>query len=411
MRIDSIKLTNFRNFEHREFRFHPNFTIVIGQNGAGKSTILYALKVLSGTYLLNFPNINNISIYKYFTRSLFNEKTKDYDYYSPVILEATWNKDENTTINWRRELASMTSKTSTKYSDVGQLTDIADKNISILKSNSTERNPTLPVIKFYGLGRLSTQIKIFKKKKRNIIVDGYFNYAGDKADHYTYVQWMNNYEKNLKDGLEFNGTYKAVLNAITQAVPFIQEIFIDSYERELEAYVKSPSDGTLVRMHQSTMSDGLRTMVGMVADIAYRCAILNGHLGIKCVKETEGVVLIDELDMHLHPNWQRTVVADLQKAFPKIQFVVTTHSPFIIQSVQASQIINLEHQDDTNPNELAIGEVANNIMNVESEHSVNYENKYKESKEALSGKTSANFNNITDPVLKAILELKNSAKK
>ena len=93
------------------------------------------------------------------------------------------------------------------------------------------------------------------------------------------------------------------------------------------------------------MRDGYRNMIGMIADIAYRCIKLNPHLGVNALKETNGLVLIDELDLHLHPSWQKAIVKELTTSFPKIQFVATTHSPFIVQSLAKDQIINLEDQE------------------------------------------------------------------
>src|SRR5690606_37938912 len=119
-------------------------------------------------------------------------------------------------------------------------------------------------------------------------------------------------------------------------------------------------------------------------DIAYRCAILNGFLGYKAVQESHGIVMIDELDMHLHPNWQRFVVNDLKKAFPNIQFVVTTHSPFIVQSVESDELINLDFIMDIPPNELKIDEVATEVMGVDSPFAIENEQKYKHAKRILT---------------------------
>ena len=94
------------------------------------------------------------------------------------------------------------------------------------------------------------------------------------------------------------------------------------------------------------LSDGYHSMVSMVADIAIRAARLNPHLAEEAALKTPGVVLIDELDLHLHPKWQRRVVGDLLKAFPMVQFVATTHSPFIIQSLPDSEDVRLVNLDD-----------------------------------------------------------------
>lgn len=81
------------------------------------------------------------------------------------------------------------------------------------------------------------------------------------------------------------------------------------------------------------VADGYRSVLGMVSDLAFRCGVLNAHLEGEAPQLTSGVVLIDEIDMHLHPSWQTHVLEDLERAFPRIQFVVTTHSPFVLSSV------------------------------------------------------------------------------
>jgi predicted ATP-binding protein involved in virulence len=113
------------------------------------------------------------------------------------------------------------------------------------------------------------------------------------------------------------------------------------------------------------LSDGQRNLLALVGDIAMRMARLNPHLGEKVLEETEGVVLIDELDLHLHPEWQRDVVNNLKKTFPKIQFFVTTHSPFIIQSLSEGEHIPLDGQPVAMPGRYGIEEISRSLMGVE----------------------------------------------
>ena len=92
------------------------------------------------------------------------------------------------------------------------------------------------------------------------------------------------------------------------------------------------------------LSDGYRNMLAIVADIAHRAGRLNPQLMDKAATETPGIVLIDEVDLHLHPKWQRRVLNDLRTAFPKVQFIVTTHSPFIIQSLKPGEVLDLNSE-------------------------------------------------------------------
>jgi predicted ATP-binding protein involved in virulence len=86
------------------------------------------------------------------------------------------------------------------------------------------------------------------------------------------------------------------------------------------------------------LSDGVRNMIALVADVAYRMVRLNSHFGAEAAKRTPGIVMIDEVDMHLHPEWQQQVLASLRRAFPAIQLIVTTHSPQVLSTVRKENI-------------------------------------------------------------------------
>ena len=88
------------------------------------------------------------------------------------------------------------------------------------------------------------------------------------------------------------------------------------------------------RLPLSSLSDGVRNMIALIADIAHRCARLNPHLSEEAARQTPGVLLIDEVDMHLHPRWQQLVVDLLRKAFPSLQIILSTHSPHVLSTVE-----------------------------------------------------------------------------
>jgi predicted ATP-binding protein involved in virulence len=124
-------------------------------------------------------------------------------------------------------------------------------------------------------------------------------------------------------------------------------------------------DGQIFPM--SDMSDGYRTMVAIIGDIACKAALLNPHLNENSIEETPGVVLIDELDQHLHPRWQRRIIEDLRRTFPKIQFICTTHSPFLIQSLGNARLIDLgaDKTSSANFSAQSIEDIVESVQNVE----------------------------------------------
>ena len=94
-------------------------------------------------------------------------------------------------------------------------------------------------------------------------------------------------------------------------------------------------------------SDGFKVILGLVGDIAYRMSVLNPNLGERILLDTPGVVIIDEIDLHLHPKWQSEILSLLTSIFPKVQFIVSSHSPSIINSVHKENIVELELGRDT----------------------------------------------------------------
>jgi predicted ATP-binding protein involved in virulence len=107
---------------------------------------------------------------------------------------------------------------------------------------------------------------------------------------------------------------------------------------------------------------------------------LNNELGAQAVQNSRGIVMIDELDIHLHPNWQKSIVQNLQNAFPKLQFVATTHSPFIVQSLKEEELINLEEENGAalgltdDPQNYSLEEIAEGEMGVDGKRSEEFQN-------------------------------------
>jgi predicted ATP-binding protein involved in virulence len=138
-----------------------------------------------------------------------------------------------------------------------------------------------------------------------------------------------------------------VESAVIEAVEGATKIEYDAELRDIiVAFKQAPTQ------RFAAMSDGQRALIGLVADIARRACLLNAEaFGAQALKETSGLVLIDELDLHLHPRWQRRVVGDLKRIFPKIQFFATTHSPQVIGEARPEEIVLLTRQGQKRPSQ------------------------------------------------------------
>ncbi|MGM0706284.1 MAG: AAA family ATPase, partial [Bacteroidota bacterium] len=131
--------------------------------------------------------------------------------------------------------------------------------------------------------------------------------------------------------------YRLVRTAITQMVEGATDLRYSPQREEVVVVFKNNEVYPL-----DYLSDGQRTTLTLVGDLATRMARLNPHLGEDALSATPGVVLIDELGLHLHPTWQRHIVQDLRRTFPQVQFITTTHSPQIISEVEPSALIHLK---------------------------------------------------------------------
>ncbi len=249
---------------------------------------------------------------------------------------------------WYRDKVVGTS-TSYKYAN----TLINDAKALVAKVRDGE-SVDLPLLAYYGTDRLSTE-KLQKQAyaKQGSRLDGYYGALDPRSFQIKFLAWFKIFEDSI---LKFNKDktlYNAFVDTITSMVPQWKNI---RFSWEADDMLGQLENGEWIPY--GILSSGYKGIVRLVADIAYRAIKLNPHLGENAVVQTQGVVLIDEIDMHLHPKWQKTIVADLKRTFPGIQFIVTSHSPFIIQSLQSDEVINLNGEVSDNPSVKSIEDIA-----------------------------------------------------
>jgi predicted ATP-binding protein involved in virulence len=356
MRIKNINIVNFKGFENKTINFNGNLTVVIGNNTAGKTTLLKALQVGLGAYLQSLkqlpggvPYRRNFSSLDKFMR--FDKELRDYRHNEEkprITINAEYPITESlcdncpkvsfVPINWYREFAG--NYTTHTRACAGELID-AVHQMESLRYDKKQKS-IYPLVLSFGAKRTSdSQARSTSNVKERVSrVEKAYKFAlHDKVDFESAIEWLKHYDKNIKDNKEFEGTREAFFEALQTAIPALSEIEFD--KGEIEAIV-SVTGHTPSRHHFSYMSDGLQSMINIVSEIAHRCIELNGFLGSNAVKMTPGVIMIDEIDLYLHPHWQKHVLQDLTKAFPMIQFIVSTHSPFIVQSLQEGQLISFD---------------------------------------------------------------------
>ena len=366
MRIHQLEVRNFRGFEHRTFNLSDQFTVLIGDNGTGKTAILKALSTGVSPLLLVWKSdkvsLRTIDIDEDDVRHLRYHKgqipTLEPQYPLVIYCQGIVNEQP---ISWVWRLLEIEDKTS------GRPKLEISENIENIAKQIEEKvrkgeDVLLPLVAYYGTGRLWLQKKeeTVETVKPGSRMLGYMDCLDAASNPKVLLGWFKTMEiASLQRG-EAIKVLDAVKAAIANCMEDWQSVTYDILEDELLA---TSTDGRTLPFRM--LSDGVRNMLGMVADIAYRAAVLNPQLESEAAQKTPGIVLIDEIDLHLHPNWQRRVVEDLRRTFPAIQFVATTHSPFIVQSLREGELINLDSQPPEEYHDRSIEDIAENVMGVE----------------------------------------------
>ena len=373
MKLKKISITNYRCFGKVDIDFDEHTTLIVGKNGTGKTAILDAVAVAVSTFLLGIDGGVSRSISKDDARYEFHDLdgTVDPQHQFPVSIESIGDCLDNHDVKWVRSLNSESGNTTIK--EARQLTNISkDAQKRIMTG---DKSLILPLISYYGTGRLYAQ----KKEKKNIksLTEfkrqvGYVDCMAAESNEKLMLNWFQ--IQTLKSLQEQQRTGKVEKSLLLKTVEFAickcferisgsknADIVFDLDTHRLVLNFVS-TDGSLQKFAMDEMSDGYKNTLSMIGDIAYRMAVLNPMLGDKVLEETTGVVVIDEIDLHLHPQWQQTIIRDLNTIFPKIQFIVSSHAPAVINSVAREQIRILDNGEIYMPAAQTYGRDANSIL-------------------------------------------------
>ena len=384
MKIDRLLVKNFKGFDAKEFTFHPEFNLIVGKNGTGKTSALDALSVAVGSWFLGVRGAdtrhirpNEVLLGDFEHEEIDEEGNRHFsvqwERLYPCEVTAHGQVQERR-ISWSRSLNSPSGRTT--YGNAASIKQIATEADNAVRKG---QEILLPLVSYYGTGRLwqepreaftvSDPMKVASKEEQSRLA-GYWNSVDPRLSVSQLTRWIARqswitYQQQNRVPPVFSAVKEALVSCVEEA----QSLYFDATLGEV---VVEFSVGT---QPFSNLSDGQRCMLAMVGDIAHKAAKLNPQLGSQVLQETNGVVLIDELDLHLHPRWQRRAIEDLRRTFPKIQFICTTHSPFLIQSLRSGEeLIMLDGQPTAALGNLSIEEIARGIQQVtDSQVSQRYE--------------------------------------
>lgn len=343
MKLKKIQLKDFRPFKQLEMEFGEKITVLVGINGSGKSSILDLLAIMLSRLLGRIRSSKGTG-----------------RFFSDTDIRQNSNETVNTiTIEFKQELISwkmVKTKRGRKKQTTTNLAGIKNIVENIHESLERDENSNIPLAIFYGVNRSVLDIPLNIRIKHEFgQVDAYEQALTVENNHFhRFFEWYRKREdfeneqiistiqnENLvkKSNLFQDPQLKAVRNAIHILTGFAN---LKIKRNPLRMEVKKGTKTFDIRQ----LSDGEKCFIALVGDLAHRLAIANPSLNNPL--DGLGIVLIDEIDLHLHPEWQHKIIPKLLETFPNCQFVVTTHSPQVISHVSCQNIWCLIQNEDEN---------------------------------------------------------------
>lgn len=373
MKITNLKLSDFRCFEKFEVSFNPEYNthVIIAENMVGKSALMSALRIAANTYTSGLKMERQLQMPDH--RIIGNNPIAD------ISPEVSIQCQANIVDSKGVEIPSNWKKYKTKPS--GEKTKVE------IVSGIDPRKESKKINKLVGIGKAIQPLFSFvgteyiHVESSNTVswevngksIDGYKGCFEDKSIKKFLFNWIARIDGIIS---EINRkplmaeTYKDIPgNAMSVFKKAVSSVLPDIVEIEWSNDAKQPivklSNGEIRPF--GMLSDGYRYLILLAGELATRAFILNKHLGKQALGKTHGLVLIDEFGIHLHPTLQNNTLELLQKTFPKVQFIVTTHSPLLLNGLKKEQvhILSLDENGNRivlNPEEDIIGLGANEIL-------------------------------------------------
>jgi predicted ATP-binding protein involved in virulence len=357
-RIDKIELENFRCFPKLVVEFDKKLTVLVAPNGGGKTALLEGVSIALRLFVDTLLTKQGSSGFAHadIRLQLSAERTME------AILPTCFNASGaigGKSLQWSRQIDSDRHRAKTTLTRAAELKTAAlelRKHLQEYTEKQRADSPLLPLVAYYGTGRLFGAHKLTQKRQHKGAshtsrTNGYDECLSSSSRYKFFLDWFERFSKELQQELSTGipsphqpgqrlKAVKAAVDAVLKPTQW-EGLVWDFVENMLAA--THPSHGTLP---VDWLSDGIRNTLGLVADIAHRCVRLNPQFGERAALETHGIILIDEIDMHLHPEWQQLVLPALSEAFPCMQFIVTTHSPQVLSTVRKENVRILEKDSE-----------------------------------------------------------------
>lgn len=328
MKLKNVSLENFRSKASSCLELGSRLTLLIGENGTGKTTFLDAIAIALGEMLTYLPEVKGIN---FKTRGDIHQQDGKPAPYTRIKVVAS------TGVGWDRMQKRDKSKRTAMQIKAGLGVKQLHRYLqeSILDPWNLGLPFQLPVIVQYGVKRAWLDYSPVSRRgfpKDHSRFESLADALNSTSRFRSALNWFynkENEESRLKqERRDFDATLpelNAVRRCITTLFPNLSN---PRFTLNPLRFVVS-QDGEELEIDQ--LSDGYKTMLGLAIDLSWRMAGANPHLEDPLA--AEAIVMIDEVDLHLHPAWQQRVVSDLLRCFPNTQFILTTHSSVVVEGI------------------------------------------------------------------------------
>lgn len=361
MRIKKLELKNFRGFEELVIDFpegESGLAVFVGVNGSGKTSVLDAILQMMHLFYRNLLRIyyqNNEEALAYFNNSLFGKSdiknnqslfeidvdidldSEKYFHFSSKVYE------DGKFESWPGEISWTLDVEEIKNQEIEGLGIEDYENLVALKR---EMQKNTPFIKYYSTSRTINEKPSLKAKGASAFdrLGMFLSAFESKINYDDFFEWFRNTEDyENEQRLHSNPNYRhkgleAVRRAFSRFIPDIEKPRVQRQPKE-ELVVEK--NGQVLPL--TKLSDGEKSLFALIGDITRRLDLTYAFHQNVNILEMSGVILIDEIEQHLHPSWQRTIIPNLRRTFPNIQFILTTHSPQVLSNVPRENVFILNN--------------------------------------------------------------------
>lgn len=367
MIIKSINYVNYRGLQNGSIQFDPRLTVLVGKNGSGKSSVLQAVSTVISWIIARIKSEKGIGSYiedlSITNGTMHSQIVADFDAFDKLSIpnktKSGTNKRYTIELNGLRNYSAMLR---------------ADLEDTVFRCS-------VPVFAYYGVKRAVIDIPLRIREKEEHVLDTYNDCLKGAAKFRDFFMWFRSQE-DLENELRLEnggreGTYSRELDTFRRAMRVFMPEYTRVRVRRKPLRMVLEKDGEELNVAQ--LSDGEKIYLALIGDLCRKLVLANPSL--EDPLQGGGIVLIDEVDLHLHPKWQGEVANNLMEVFPNVQFIITTHSPQVVNRVPTECLRVLNNGEVANADYgygLPTEVVLKDIMGVENEQP-------KEVEETISG--------------------------